>query len=299
MKRKDLLTLEDMSKKEIEQILKMGIKIKKRPSRYNNSLKGKTLAMIFDKPSTRTRVSFDVGIYQLGGHPIMMKGDECGLDERESTADIARTLSRFCDGIMIRTFEQKIIDDLATYASIPVINGLTDNYHPCQVLADAMTIYEQQKTLRGIKVAFIGDGNNIANSLIHLAEKTGLNLTVCTPKGYEPKKEVFNKTTSHNIAVTNNILEAVKGVDYIYTDAWASMGQEEEAAKRKKVFKSFQINQNVVSKAAKNVQILHCLPAHRGQEITDEVIDSKNSIVFDQAENRLHVQKAILLKLLG
>ncbi len=299
MKRKDLLTLEDMSKKEIENILKLGIKIKKRPSHYAGRLKGKTLAMIFDKPSTRTRVSFDVGIYQLGGHPIMMKGDECGLDERESTADVARTLSRFCDGIMIRTFEQEIVDDLATYGSIPVINGLTDKYHPCQVLADAMTIYEQKKKLKGVKLAFIGDGNNIANSLMHLADKTGLELVVCTPKGYEPKKEVVNKIAGKNISITNNISEAVKNVDYIYTDAWASMGQEKEAAKRKKVFKNFQVNKEVVSKAAKDVKILHCLPAHRGEEITDEVIDSANSVVFEQAENRLHVQKAILLKLLG
>lgn len=298
--KRDFLSLADYSKQEILGLIKQAYNLKSQKSigKQQELLHGKSMAMIFDKPSTRTRVSFEMAMFEVGGHCVTLQKEECGIGVRESVSDVARTLSRFCDAIMIRTFEHEIVEDLAKYSSVPVINGLTDLLHPCQALADGLTIYENVDDMKGVKLTYIGDGNNVAHSLIHLADKTGLNLTICTPKGYEPEKQIV-KSVKTKIKLTNDPDEAVKGAEFIYTDTWASMGQEDEATERRKKFKKYQVNQELVAKAKKNVKILHCLPAHRGEEITDEVIDSENSLVFDQAENRLHAQKAVLLFLLG
>jgi ornithine carbamoyltransferase len=298
--KRDFLSLADYSKQEIMGLIKQAYNLKSQKSigKQQELLHGKSMAMIFDKPSTRTRVSFEMAMFEVGGHCVTLQKEECGIGVRESGSDVARTLSRFCDAIMIRTFEHEIVEDLAKYSSVPVINGLTDLLHPCQALADGLTIYENVDDMKGVNLTYIGDGNNVAHSLMHLADKTGLNLTICTPKGYAPEKQII-KSVKTKIKLTNNPDEAVKGAEFIYTDTWASMGQEDEASERRKKFKKYQVNQELVAKAKKNVKILHCLPAHRGEEITDEVIDSENSLVFDQAENRLHAQKAVLLFLLG
>lgn len=298
--KRDFISINDFTKQEVLNLIKQAYNLKAQKSigKYHEPLLGKSMAMIFDKPSTRTKVSFDVAMYELGGHSISLLKDEVGLGERESISDVARTLSRFCDAIMIRTFEHEIVEEMAHYSTVPVINGLTDLMHPCQALADGLTIYELTDTLKGVKLTYIGDGNNVAHSLVHLADKTGIELTICTPKGYEPEKIIL-KSVKTKVKVTNDAEEAVKGAEFIYTDTWASMGQEDEAAERKKKFKKYQVNKELIRKAKKNVKIMHCLPAHRGEEITDDVIDSVNSVVFDQAENRLHAQKAILLSLLS
>lgn len=302
--KKDLLSIKDLNVQEIEEIFAFTDKLKKDKQKYSASLKGKTLALIFQKPSNRTRVSFAVGIFELGGHSIYLGPDEINLGIREAIKDVAMTLSRYVDGIVLRTFEHKNIIELAKYSSVPVINGLSDLSHPCQALADIYTIGEKLGSLRGKVLAYVGDGNNVANSLLYGCSKTGLNLNIATPKKFQPNKEIikeaegFAAVSAARINLTNAPSSACKDADVIYTDVWASMGQEKEEKLRKKIFKSFQVNKELVSQAKPGCLIMHCLPAHRGQEITDEVIDSKNSIVFDQAENRLHVQKAILILLL-
>jgi ornithine carbamoyltransferase len=303
--RKDLLSIKDLSPADIEAILKLSEKLKKNKNKFSRALSGKTLALIFQKPSNRTRVSFQVGMYQLGGNSLYLSPQEINLGVRESIRDVARTLSRYVDGIVIRTFEHKNCLDMAASASVPVINGLSDFSHPCQGLADIFTIKEKLKKLKDITLAYVGDGNNVCNSLLFAAAKTGMNINVAAPKGYSPSEEVVKLSlaiasdTGSRIKITEDPFSAVRAAQVVYTDVWASMGQEEEINKRKIIFKDFQINAKLLTNASPEVLVMHCLPAHRGEEITDEVMDSGNSIVFDQAENRLHIQKAILIKLLG
>lgn len=297
-----MISIHDLSSQEIQNIFKLASELKANPE--NSLLKGKSLALIFEKPSTRTRVSFEVGMYQLGGNTIHLSPRAVQLGEREAISDVARTLARYVDGVMLRTFAHKNLLEFVKYSAVPVINGLSDLLHPCQALADIFTVLEKKKSLEGIKFAYIGDGNNVCNSLMFAAAKTGMNLTVAAPKGFEPKDSIMElvfqdaKKTGVEIDILNDPVIAAKDADVIYTDVWASMGQEAESKKRKKAFKKFQVNQELVSLAKKDVVIMHCLPAKRGEEITDDVLDGKKSVVFDQAENRLHVQKAILVKLL-
>jgi len=302
---KDLISIKDLTAREIEEIFILTDKLKKDKFKFSKVLKGKTLALVFQKPSNRTRVSFEVGMYQLGGYSIYLGADEINLGIRESVKDVAKTLSRYVDGIVVRTFAHRNVEEMARYADIPVINGLSDFSHPCQVLSDIYTIREKFKKIKGIKLAYIGDGNNnVCHSLLFACPKVGINIVVASPKNYQPPKEVLDeairisKITGSEVSLLDEPFLAVKDADIIYTDVWTSMGKEKEAKIRKRVFKRFQVNRNLVSLAKKNCLIMHCLPAHRGEEITDEVIDSKNSIVFEQAENRLHVQKAILIKLM-
>ncbi|MDP3731651.1 MAG: ornithine carbamoyltransferase, partial [Candidatus Omnitrophota bacterium] len=296
--------VKDLTASEIEEIFNLTDEIKKDKARFVNVLAGKTLALIFQKPSNRTRVSFEVGMYQLGGYSIYLGPDEINLGIRESIKDVAKTLSRYVDGIVLRTFEHKNVIDLAQFAAVPVINGLSDLWHPCQGLADVYTIREKLKDIEGVTVAYIGDGNNVCNSLLHVCSKVGINMNIAAPKGYQPDKLVLKeagviaKAKKATINIFTKPQEAVQDVDVIYTDVWTSMGQEKEAKTRKRIFKEFQVNENLVRLAKKNALIMHCLPAHRGEEITDEIMESENSIIFDQAENRMHVQKAILIKLL-
>jgi len=302
--KKDLISIHDLTSAEIEDIFNLSAELK---AENHPRLAGKSLAMVFEKPSTRTRVSFEVGMYQLGGNTIHLSPRAVQLGEREAVSDVARTLSRYVDGVMLRTFSHKILIEFAKYADVPVINGLSDLLHPCQALTDIFTIREKkdEEDLSNLKMAYIGDGNNVCHSLMFAAAKVGMNLTVATPAGYEPKDEITQLVfkdagqTGVEIDILNDPVVAAQGADVIYTDVWASMGQEAESKKRKKDFKNFQVNQKLVSLAKKDVIVMHCLPAKRGDEITDEVLDGKNSVVFDQAENRLHVQKAILALLLG
>jgi ornithine carbamoyltransferase len=263
-------------------------------------LKGKTLAMIFEKPSTRTRVSFEVGMWQLGGYALYLGASDLQLGRGETIADTAQVLSRYVDGIMARVFSHQTILDLIRYSRVPVINGLSDLTHPCQGLADLFTVYEKKGGLSGLKLAYIGDGNNVAHSLIYGCSKVGMDMTLACPRGYEPNPEVVSKAKEEakrngcKIKVTNDPKEAVRGADIVYTDVWASMGQENEHDKRVKIFKPYQVNVQLVKEAKGDYLFMHCLPAHRGEEVTDEVADSKNSVIFDQAENRMHTQKALL-----
>ena len=299
---KHLLKLQDLSKKEILEILNLADQLK-----YENHngidhpyLKGKTLGMIFQKSSTRTRVSFETGMYQLGGQALFLSNRDLQIGRGEPVEDTARVLSRYLDGIMIRTFEQKEVEDLAEYGSIPIINGLTDYCHPCQVLADLMTIREYKKSFDGLKLCFVGDGNNMANSLIAGCITMGIECAIACPKGYEPDKELVKWAEKNGkITVSDDIDECVKDADILYTDVWASMGQEEEKAEREKVFKNFQINDRVMELAKTDAMVLHCLPAHREEEITAKVFEAHADEIFDEAENRLHAQKAVLVKLLG
>lgn len=305
MAKRDLVSIKDLSPEEIGDIFLLADKLKRSKFKYSQSLKGKTLALIFQKPSNRTRVSFAVGMFQLGGLSIYLGPGEINIGVREAIKDVAQTLSRYVDGIVLRTFEHKNVVELARYAGVPVINGLSDLSHPCQALADLYTIKEKFHSFKGRTLAYCGDGNNVTHSLLYGCAKTGLNLNIATPGNFEPDKTVFKEAlrialdSGSRISLGRDPLKACKNADVIYTDVWTSMGQEKEAKARRKIFKDYQINQKLVSSARKNCLIMHCLPAHRGEEITDEVIDSKDSIVFDQAENRLHVQKAVLMKLLG
>lgn len=300
----DFLTIKDLSIQDIEALFSLSKDLKKDRLKFYGSLKGKSLGLIFQKPSNRTRVSFEVGIFQLGGKSIYLKPEDINLGVRESIEDVAKTLSRYLDGIVVRTFGHQIILELAKHADIPVINGLSDLLHPCQALADIFTINEKIGKLKNVTLAYVGDGNNVCHSLMYAAAKTGMILNIATPKRYGPKKEIFEEAltfaskTGSKIILSTNAKDAVKNCDVVYTDVWASMGKEKEVWQRKMIFGKFQINKQLVNLAKASVLIMHCLPAHRGQEITNDVIDSPNSIVFDQAENRLHVQKAILLKLL-
>ena len=303
--KKDFISIKNLTEKEIENIFELSDKLKKSPAQFSQVLKSKVLAMIFQKPSCRTQVSFEVGMFQLGGASFYLGPEQLKLGSRETTGDIARTLSRYVDGIVLRTFAHKNVLEMAQCAGVAVINALTDLLHPCQALSDIYTIRERFPDLNKVKLAFVGDGNNVCHSLVYGCSKVGLNLNIATPKGYAPEAAVlqeaksFAKSTGAEINVFDNAKQAAKGADIIYTDVWASMGQEEEAKKRKQDFKDFQVNSSLLSLAQPGCLIMHCLPAHRGEEITDEVLDSANSVVFDQAENRLHVQKAILVQLLG
>jgi ornithine carbamoyltransferase len=303
LKNRDLITITDLSKSEIEDVFKLASKLK-RDKFAGEPLKGKTIALIFQKPSNRTRVSFEVGMEQLGGHAIYLGPDEIRLGVRESVADVAKVLSRYVDGIVARTYEHSDVEGLSKSSSVPVINGLSDLLHPCQGLSDIFTIKEKVSDPASAKVVFIGDGNNVLNSLMYGAGVTGLNLTIVTPKGYEPNERVVADVkalaagSGSTITLTNDPASAIKDAEIIYTDVWVSMGQEDQEARRLKDFKAFQVNKALVAKAKKGCKIMHCLPAHRGQEITDEVLDGPDSIVLDQAENRLHVQKALLYLLL-
>ena len=297
---KHLLKLADLTAEEIILILNMADKLKyeKKNGIEHKYLKGKSLGMIFEKPSTRTRVSFEVGMYELGGKALFLSSNDLQIGRGEAIEDTARVLSRMLDGIMIRTFKQKEVEDLAKYGSIPIINGLTDYCHPCQVLADLMTIREYKKSFKDIKVCFIGDGNNMANSLIVGCIKMGIEINVACPNGYEPDKSIMNWAKENGKFIcTNNVLEAAQNADVIYTDVWASMGQEDETKAREDIFKNYQINDTVMNIAKSDAIVLHCLPAHREKEITSKVFEEHEDEIFDEAENRLHVQKAVLVTL--
>lgn len=302
MKGKNLISINDLSVEEIYQIFELStyLKQKKLTGESHELLKGKTLGMIFHKRSTRTRISFETGIYQLGGIGMYFGPDDLQLGKSENIFDTAKVLSRYLDGIMIRTFSHQDVVDLALHAEIPVINGLTDLLHPCQVLADLFTIIEKKRELKGLKLAYVGDGNNMAHSLLHGCSKVGMDLAIATPSDYTPTKEIVENAKRNSeymgskVEILDDPIKAVKDADIIYTDVWASMGQESEAPERKKHFMKYQVNNSLVKNAKSDYLFMHCLPAHRGDEVVDEVIDSGNSVVFDEAENRLHVQKAIM-----
>jgi len=302
MPKRDLLSLTDLSRKEIDEILSLARRLKREQKRgiRHRLLFGKTLALLFEKPSLRTRVSFETGMAQLGGQTIFLGPGEVNLGVRETPADCARSLSRWVDLIVVRTFAHETVEEMARFAGIPVINGLTDLFHPCQVLADCFTLLEHKGKLAGRKIAFIGDGNNMVHSWIQAAEKFSFAFALACPKGYEPKAEIALAACENGaqITITDRVEEAVRGADVIYTDVWASMGQEEEIEARRAVFQGYQINREVLALADPEAVVMHCLPAHRGEEITDEVFEGSHSLVFDQAENRLHVQKAIMVWLL-
>ena len=299
---KHLLKLGDLSKEEIVEILDLADKLKyeKRNGIEHHLLKGKTLGMIFQKSSTRTRVSFEVGIFDLGGTALFLSPRDLQIGRGEVIQDTARVLSRFLDGIMIRTFEQKEVEDLAAFGNIPIINGLTDYCHPCQVLADLMTIREKKGKLEGLKMCFVGDGNNMANSLIVGGIKMGMEVSIACPNGYEPDADIMKwASETGKFTCTPDIKEAATGADVLYTDVWASMGQEEESQERAKIFKDYQINSELMQVANEGAMVLHCLPAHRGEEITAEIIEQHADEIFEEAENRLHAQKAVMVKLMA
>ena len=299
---KHLLALKDLSAEEIYAVLNLAdqLKYEQKHGIAHEKLKGKTLAMIFTKSSTRTRVSFETGMYQLGGQALFLSSADIQLGRGEPIRDTARVLSRYVDGIMIRTFKQSDVEELAEYGTVPVINGLTDYAHPCQVLADLMTVREIKGSLKNLKLCFIGDGNNMANSLIAGAVKVGMRITVCCPKGYEPDAALVKwGTESGLLTVTDDVLGGAADADVIYTDVWASMGQESEAEVRAKAFRGFQVNAEVMAAAKPDAMVLHCLPAHRGEEITEEVLEAHAAEIFEEAENRLHAQKAVLAMTMG
>ena len=296
---KHLLKLMDLSSAEITEILNLAdqLKYEKKNGIKHHILAGKTLGLIFEKSSTRTRVSFEVGMYDLGGSALFLSSRDLQIGRGEPIEDTARVLSRYLDGIMIRTYGQEEVEALAKYGSIPIINGLTDYCHPCQVLADLMTIREHKGVIKGNKLCYIGDGNNMTNSLIVGGIKMGMSVAVACPKGYEPDAELMKWASENgNFTCTDNVLEAAKDADVLYTDVWASMGQEAEAEERKKIFKGYQINSDVMAVAHADAMVLHCLPAHREEEITAEVFEAHADEIFDEAENRLHAQKAVLVK---
>ena len=295
-----LLRIGDLSVQDVEAILTLARVIKDKAKRgvQHRSLEGKVLAMIFEKPSTRTRVSFEVGMYQLGGLALFIDARTTQLGRGETIADTARVLSRYVDGVMIRANKHETVEEFAANSRVPVINGLTDRFHPCQILGDILTVQERWGDLRRTKVAYVGDGNNVANSWIEAAKLMGFDLVLACPEGYDPYEELIAELPSH-IRIVRDPREAVVGAHVIYTDVWVSMGQEAEEEERKRVFASYQVNDSLVKMAGPQVAVMHCLPAHRGLEITDSVLDGPHSIVLDQAENRLHVQKAILELLLG
>ena len=301
----DLLSIRDLSPNQIRNLLDLACHVKADPGAYAAALHRKTLAMIFEKPSLRTRVTFDVGMEQLGGHSLYLSPDEIRLGRRESVCDVAKNLERMVQAIMIRTFAHEIVVEMAEHATVPVINGLTDFSHPCQALGDFLTIFELKGRVAGLKVSFVGDGNNVAHSLMFAGAQLGAHVSVATPPGYEPKPEAVqwacrqSAYTGGSCTLTNDPIEAVRDADVVYTDVWASMGREAEAEQRKRVFMSYQVNPKLFSHARPDAIFLHCLPAHRGEEVTTEVIDSERSFVFQQAENRLHLQKALLLELMG
>jgi len=306
MAQKHFLSLKDWSRDEIELLLDQAAAIKATPEAYANALAGQSLAMIFQKPSTRTRVSFEVGMYELGGRALFLGSNDIQLNRGETIADTARVLSRYVHGIVARVFAHQDILDLARHGSVPVINGLSDLLHPCQALADYFTLRERRGGLQGLKLAYVGDGNNVANELMFGAVKLGMRCSIGCPKGYEPNPLIFKsaqreaqKLGSPAPEVTQNAFEAVAGADVVYTDVWTSMGQEAEAAERVRAFQGYGVTPKLMSAAGRDALFMHCLPAHRGEEVAAEVIDGPQSAVFDEAENRLHVQKAVLLTLMG
>lgn len=296
---KNLLKMLDLSFEEVIEILNLAdqLKYEQKHGIPHKHLEGKSLGLIFEKASTRTRVSFEVGMYQLGGQPIFLSSKDMQIGRGEPVQDTARVLSRYLDGIMIRTFEQKEVEDLAKYGSIPIINGLTDFCHPCQILADLMTIREFKGRLNGLKMSFIGDGNNMMNSLIVGALKTGMSISVACPEGYEPDSQVleFAKEYGDKFSMFRTPEEAVKDADVVITDVWASMGQEGEAEKRRKAFAGYQVNAELMALAKPDAMVQHCLPAHRGEEITEDVFEAHADEIFEEAENRLHAQKAVMV----
>ena len=299
---KHLLKLQDWSAKEITEALNLAdqLKFEKKNGIEHYYLKGKTLGMIFQKSSTRTRVSFEVGMYDLGGSALFLSSRELQIGRGELVEDTARVLSRYLDGIMIRTFAQEEVETLAKVGSIPIVNGLTDYCQPCQVLADLMTIREHKGFLKGLKLVYVGDGNNMANSLIVGGIKMGMSVAIASPKGYEPDADIMAWAKENgDFTITDNVLEAAKNADVLYTDVWASMGQESEAVERRKIFSGYQINDAVMAVANSDAMVLHCLPAHREEEITAKVFEAHADEIFDEAENRLHAQKAVLVKCLG
>jgi ornithine carbamoyltransferase len=301
-KPRHLLAVHDLTRAEILNLFKKAKTLKKRNTR---ALTGRTLGLFFEKSSTRTRVSFEVAMAQLGGHSIFLTKKEIQIERGETIADTARALSRYLDGLVIRTFDHHTIEEWSRHATIPVINGLTDLHHPCQALGDLFTVFEQRGKVSGLKLAYIGDGNNVANSLIEGALRLGMNISLACPKGYEPNKDVLDfarqesKKTGASIQLSHDPEAAAKGADILYTDVWTSMGQESEAENRRKAFQGYQINRSLLKLARPSAGVMHCLPAHRGEEITEDVMEGPQAIVWDQAENRLHIQKAILETLLS
>ena len=306
MKQKHLLSLKDYSREDIEEILDLAARMKTAPGEYAQALRGQSLGMIFQKPSTRTRVSFEVGMYQLGGQALYLGANDIQLHRGETIADTARVLSRYLDGIMARVFTHQDVLDLAKYGSVPVINGLSDLLHPCQALADYFTLREQRGRLEGLKVAYVGDGNNVCHELMIGAVKLGMSFACASPKGYEPNQLIVKasareaqKAGTALPVVTGDPMAAVAGADLVYTDVWTSMGQEKESEARLQAFRGFQVTASMMAAAQPDAVFMHCLPAHRGEEVAAEVIDGPQSVVFDEAENRLHTQKALLVLLMG
>lgn len=301
---KDFLSMKEVTAFDLETLFKLADKMKKSPDAFLTKLKGKSIALLFQKPSMRTRISFEVGMAQCGGYAVYMDPQEMPLGERESIKDVARVLSRYCQAVVARTYTQSDVEEFAKHASIPVINGLTDMFHPCQTLADLFTIRQRFKGLAKMNIAFVGDGNNVLNSLLYGAAKVGANLAIATPRGYEPSEDIQRdvklicKETGSKISLSNNPFTAIKNAHAVYTDVWVSMGQEKQREQRLRDFQPFQINHAIISKAPKDSIFMHCLPAHRGEEITEEVIDHPRSAIFEQAENRLHTQKALMCLLL-
>lgn len=301
---KDFLSIRELERADFEMLFKLTDRMKKNPKAFYAALRGKNLALLFQKPSVRTRVSFQAGMSQLGGGTVYMDPQEMPLGERESIKDVARVISRYCHVVVLRTHLHSDCEEFAKYATVPVINGLSDRFHPCQTLADLFTIRERFKKLEKINIAYIGDGNNVLNSLLYGVAKTGANLAIATPRGYEPSEEILRdlkliaKETGSKITLSNNPFTAIKNAHAVYTDVWVSMGQEKQRDQRVRDFQPFQVNAAIISKAPKDAIFMHCLPAHRGEEITDDVIESPRSAIFDQAENRLHTQKALLQILL-
>jgi len=300
----DFLSIRDVSSDEARHLLDLAVDMKANRAKYAEALKGRTLAMIFEKPSLRTRVTFDVGIQQLGGFSIYLSPAEINLGKRESVYDVTKNLERMVQGIMIRTFAHEIVVQMAEFASVPIINGLTDFSHPCQAMADYLTMREVKGQLEGLKVVFVGDGNNVAHSLMFAGARFGSHVVVATPPGFEPDPDALawareaGAATGGTCTVAHDPAEAVRGADVVYTDVWASMGQESEAEERRKIFRPYQVNEALFALARPDAIFMHCLPAHRGDEVTDGVIDSARSVVFQEAENRLHVQKAIMHELM-
>jgi ornithine carbamoyltransferase len=301
----NFLSIHDLSIYQFHELLDLSGQVKAQPQRFREKLKDKVLAMIFEKPSLRTRMTFEVGMLQLGGQAVYLSPSDIQMGQRESTYDVAKNLERWVDMIMVRTFDHQIAIDLAEYTRVPVINALTDLLHPCQGMADFLTIKERHHDLSDLTLAYLGDGNNVCHSLIFAAAKAGSRMKVATPPGYEPDPDIVKKaredgaSTGFNLDVCNDPAEAVRGAHVVYTDTWTSMGQEAEKKERAHIFSTFQVNSDLMAKARTQAIFMHCLPAHRGEEVTDEVIDSPQSVVFDQAENRLHFQKAIMILLTG
>lgn len=304
MEMKDFVSVRDLSPEEMQYLLFLGRQIKAHPSAYREALQDKTLALIFEKPSLRTRVSFDVGMHQLGGFCLYLSPAEINLGKRESIHDVARNLERLVQGIVIRTFGHELVEEMAAHCDIPVINGLTDFSHPCQAMADFLTIWEAKGRIQGVKLAFVGDGNNVAHSLMFAGAQFGAHIFIASPSGYEPRGDAVAwalhraAQTKATVTITNDPRKAVADADIVYTDVWTSMGQESEAQERRQIFRPYQVNSKLFLLAKKDAIFMHCLPAHRGEEVTPDVIDSAHSVVFQQAENRLHVQKAILIELM-